>query len=227
MGNVPPHLLNAAERIVADERHKMADDADFVRAVAIAFDELGYGVTNARILNHAEAVFAGMQANAVPADEPAPAVAQASPDLDAVRAEAAQAGAATERNRIKAILTDPIARERFQAAKHLAFETSMTPSEALALLFTVKPGSAAEALRRSLPANVARACHAEGGLVRFDASAGTIAPVEAGRAPAGATLGFCPAPDPFVQASPKAKAAASWKKVTGQLNAEADHSIQA
>ncbi|KAB2681385.1 hypothetical protein [Brucella pseudintermedia] len=214
--------LTAADvlaRLAPTDIH-LADDDDLLAGVERAIENItDPQAALAYAIAFRSGLRSGPSANAAePVPAPAP-VAQASPDLGAVRAEAAQAGAAAERNRIKSILTDPIARERFQAAKHLAFETSMTPSEALALLFTVKPGSAAEALRRSLPANVARACNAEGGLVRFDASAGTIATVEAGGAPAGATLGFCPAPDPFVKADPAAQSRERWKKVTDDLNA--------
>ncbi|WP_025090243.1 hypothetical protein [Brucella intermedia] len=134
--------------------------------------------------------------------------------------------ATAERTRIEAILSDPVAQDRPKSAHHLAFNTELAADAAISLLQTIPAETAADAFD-SLPEDIARACNAEGGLVRFDASAGTIAPVEAGRAPAGATLGFCPAPDPFAKADPKAAAAASWKKVTGQLNAEADHSIQA
>ena len=205
-------------RLAPTDLH-LADDDDLLAGVERAIENItDPQAALAYAIAFRSGLRSGPSANAAePVPAPAP-VAQASPDLGAVRAEAAQAGAAAERNRIKSILTDPIARERFQAAKHLAFETSMTPSEALALLFTVKPGSAAEALQ-SPPAHVARACHAEGGLVRFDASAGTIATVEAGGAPAGATLGFCPAPDPFIKADPAAKNRERWKKVTDDLNA--------
>lgn len=128
------------------------------------------------------------------------------------------ATAYTERTRIQAILNDPISQDRPKSAHHLAFNTELAADAAISLLQTLPAETAADALK-SLPAHIARACHAEGGLVRFDASAGTIAPVEAGRAPAGATLGFSPAPDPFVKADPTAKNRKRWKKVTDDLNA--------
>jgi|GEM_PF-6458470 len=207
-------LTDTLQRLA--DAHLRGNDALFLEGLIEGGERFGIFGNEAQIVAFAEQ-WQGKPTQASHA--PAP---QAS--INEAREQARQAGATAERARLRAILTDPLAADRWDAARHLAFHTSMTAPEAIALLQTVKPATPADALK-SLPAHVARACNAEGGLVRFDASAGTIATVEAGGAPAGATLGFCPAPDPFVQASPKAKAAASWKKVTGQLNAEADHAI--
>ncbi|WP_075657388.1 hypothetical protein [Pseudochrobactrum sp. B5] len=216
MRAIEPHLLAAAERILGSERHKLGKDTDFVRAVAVAYGTLGNGSTNDQILRHAEAVFAGMQANAAPIASNQPTSGLA---LEEARLQGEQNGTTAERNRIRAILTDPLAENRMEAAKHLAFGTDMRASEALALLFTVKPGGKAETLQ-SLPSHIARTCNAPGGLVAFDASAGTIATVEAGGATGGASVGFAPAPDPFVKADPNARNRAAWKRTTDALNAE-------
>lgn len=163
---------------------------------------------------------AGRSENGIAASDPVPApqpTMQVS--LDEARLQGEQNGATAERNRIKAILTDPLATDRADAAHHLAFGTDLTPAQALALLATIQPGTAAKALQ-SIPATIARSCHAEGGLVTFDASAGTIATVEAGGATASASVGFAPAPDPFVKADPNARNRAAWKRTTDALNAE-------
>lgn len=178
----------------------------------------------ARAIAWRSGYLAGRSENGITAADPVPApqpTMQVS--LDEAREEARQRGerdgALAERNRIRAILTDPLAENRMVAAKHLAFGTDMRASEALALLFTVQPGSKAEALQ-SIPATVARACNAEGGLVAYDATAETIAPVGAGGATASASVGFAPAPDPFVKADPNARNRAAWKRTTDALNAE-------
>ncbi len=225
--------LTAADvlaRLAPGDLH-LADDDDLLSGIERAIENLDDPkAALAFAIAYRSGLRAGASAKTVPAAEPVPAPPpQASPDLDAVRAEATQAGAAAERNRIKAILTDPIARERFQAAKHLAFETSMTPSEALALLFTVKPGSAAEALRRSLPANVARASNSAGGLALFDAAAGALASIEAGAeaATGAAIVGFEPTRDPHapMRVTPEQKTKSLWRQTTSTLNAEAAHAI--
>ncbi|QYM73901.1 helix-turn-helix domain-containing protein [Pseudochrobactrum sp. Wa41.01b-1] len=72
MKNIAPHLFTAAERILGSEWHPFAKEDDFVCAVAIAYEAVGFGSSNAEILKRAEAVFAKMQANAVPSAEPEP-----------------------------------------------------------------------------------------------------------------------------------------------------------
>ena len=214
-------LLNPTLRRIADT-HLRGNDALFLEGLIEAAEMFGLIGTEAKLVAFAEQ-WQGKPTQASHAPAPQASISEARQEAER---EGRLAGATAERNRIRAILTDPLAADRWDAARHLAFGTDMSAAEAVALLQTVKPATPADALK-SLPAHVARACNSPTGLVGFNAQAGTIATVEAGGAPAGATLGFCPAPDPFVQASPKAKAAASWKKVTGQLNAEADHSIQA
>lgn len=217
-------------RLAPTDLH-LADDDDLIAGVERAIEAIG---DPQQALAYAIAYRSGLRAQSserVPAAEPVPVPPQ-QPSRQAVFDEARlageQAGSDAERSRIRAILTSPEAAERSEAARHLAFGTSMTPAEAKAFLQTVAPATAAEAIQR-LPGTVARACHAPGGLVAFDATLGAIAPIEAGHAPAGASIGFDPAPDPFAnaKADPKTAAAASWKKVTGQLNAEAEHSVQA
>lgn len=130
-----------------------------------------------------------------------------------------------ERARINAILTDPLALDRQGAAHHLAFGTELTVEQAVALLATVAPTTPTQAIQ-SLPATVARAHQAEGGLLAFDATLGSIARVEAGGLPIGASIGFMPAPDPFAKSDPKAKGREQWKKITDGLNAETEHAIR-
>lgn len=130
-----------------------------------------------------------------------------------------------ERSRIHAILNDPVAIDRAEAARHLAFETDLTVEQATSLLATVAPATPAQVIQ-SLPATVARAHQAEGGLLAFDATLGSIARVEAGGLPIGASIGFMPAPDPFAKSDPKAKGREQWKKITDGLNAETEHAIR-
>ena len=211
-------------RLAPTDLH-LADDDDLLAGVERAIENI---TDPQAALAYAIAFRSGLRSGpSANAAEPVPAPASPAPQasINEAREQARQAGATAERARLRAILTDPLAADRWDAARHLAFHTSMTAPAAIALLQTVKPATTADALK-SLPAHIARACHAEGGLVRFDASAGTIATVEAGGAPAGATLGFCPAPDPFVKADPAAQNRERWKRTTDALNAEADHAIR-
>ncbi|NKB83336.1 hypothetical protein HED51_19425 [Ochrobactrum grignonense] len=152
--------------------------------------------------------------------------------LDEAREDGRRAGAAFERQRLRAILTDPLAADRMDAAKHLAFGTSMTDKEAIAFMQTVAPATLAQALQ-SLPATVARACNTSTGLVAFDAAAGAIASVDVGSdggsnvTPSVSLSSFERTPDPHaaIRKSPEQKTKSLWKKITGDLNADG-HAIQ-
>jgi hypothetical protein len=212
--------LSPTLQIIADA-HIRGTDALFLEGLVEGAGMLGLLGTEAKLISFAEQWQGKPNANPEAVEQP---TRQAG--FDEARQAGELAGATIERNRIKAILTDPLATDRADAAHHLAFGTDLTPAQALALLATVQPGTAAQALQ-SIPATIARACHAEGGLIAFDAALGAIAPVEAGGRPKSASIGFAPAPDPFQQSDPKAKALASWKRTTDALNAEADHAIRA
>ncbi|UWL59240.1 hypothetical protein NIK97_06705 [Brucella pseudintermedia] len=219
--------LTAADvlaRLAPTDLH-LADDDDLLAGVERAIENItDPQAALAYAIAFRSGLRSGPSANAAePVPAPASPVAQAS--LDEVRQQAEREGALAQRERLRAILTDPLAADRWDAARHLAFHTSMTAPEAIALLQTVGPSTPADALK-SLPAHVARACNSPTGLVGFNAQAGTIATVEAGGASAGASIGFAPAPDPFVKADPNARNRAAWKRTTDALNGEADHAIR-
>lgn len=77
-----------------------------------------------------------------------------------------------ERERIKAILSDPVAQDRRQAAEALAFGSSMEAAEAISLLATLEIGAPKAAVTGM------RAADAPGGLVTMG-DAPKLAPGEA------------------------------------------------
>lgn len=79
---------------------------------------------------------------------------------------------AAERERIKAILTDPVAADRRQAAEALAFGSSMEAAEAVSLLATLEVGAPKAAVIGM------RSADAPGGLVTMG-DAPKLAPGEA------------------------------------------------
>lgn len=219
--------LTAADvlaRLAPTDLH-LADDDDLLAGVERAIENItDPQAALAYAIAFRSGLRSGPSANAAePVPAPASPVAQAS--INEAREQARQAGATAERARLRAILTCPLSADRWDAARHLAFHTSMTAPEAIALLQTVKPATPADALK-SLPAHIARACNSPTGLVGFNAQAGTIETVEAGASSAGASIGFAPAPDPFAKADPNAKHRDAWKRTTSTLNAEADHAIR-
>ncbi|MFC4625531.1 hypothetical protein ACFO1V_09935 [Daeguia caeni] len=77
---------------------------------------------------------------------------------------------AAERERIKAILCDPVAQDRRQAAEALAFGSSMDAAEAVSLLATLEVG----APKAAVPGM--RSADAPGGLIAFDPETGEQVP---------------------------------------------------
>lgn len=203
------------ERIAGDNLRSM--DENFLEGLAEAAKKFGLSNNEAKLVAFADGFAAAVDA------QPGPEQEQAA--IDEAREQGRQAGALSERKRICAIMSDPLAADRMDTARHLSFGTDMPSEQAIAFLKTVAPTTVAEAIQ-SLPANMART-YTSGGLLTFDAALGSIAPVETGSAPAGAALDFVLTPDPFARNNPKASAKASWKKVVGGLNAETDQSIRA
>lgn len=77
---------------------------------------------------------------------------------------------AAERERIKAILSDPVAQDRRQAAEALAFGSDMSAVDAVALLATLDAG----APKAAVPGM--RTADAPGGLIAFDPKTGEQVP---------------------------------------------------
>lgn len=231
MRNIAPHLLTTAERILGKELHPLRKDTDFVSAVATAYEAMGFGSTNAEILKRAEAVFEEMQANAVPSAEPDPLLPAPSISVSEARAEAQsigeKSGAIEERHRISAILNDPVAAKRMEAAKHLAFNTDMTAAAAIALLHTVRPFNTIPSVA-DFQRNALRACNAPGGLVAYDALTENVGAPETVDQPLLSALCSVEATsDPFaaIRKTPEQNNKALWKRTTDALNAETDHAI--
>ncbi len=233
MNDIASHLLIAAERIIGSERHKLVNDSNFIRAVAIAYEAIGFGATNDQILRHAEAVFAGMQANSVPSAEPVPLKQLISQtDINEARAAAERQGvkdgAIAERIRIGAILSNPLATNRMDAAKHLAFTTDMEPDAAIALLHTVDPFSTFPS-SKDFQQNSLRACNAQGGLVTYEALTESVTTFQSEYVSSASAL-LCAVEatsDPYasVRTSPEQKNKARWKSITDELNTKANHAI--
>lgn len=202
------------QRIAGDRRRSM--DENFLEGLAEAAKKFGLSNNEAKLAAFADGFAAAVEA------QPGPEQKQAA--IDEAREQGRQAGALSERKRICAIMSDPLAADRMVTARHLSFGTDMTSAQAIAFLKTVTPTTVADAIQ-SIPANMARTINS-GGLLTFDAALGSIAPVETGSVPVGASIGFMAAPDPFAKSDPKAKSRDQWKKVVGDLNAETGHSIQ-
>lgn len=230
--NIAPHLLTTAEHILGRELHPLRKDAEFVSAVATAYEAVGFGSTNAEILKRAEVVFAEMQANAVPSAEPELLLPTSTISVSEARAEAQslgeKSGAIEERRRISAILSDPVAAKRMEAAKHLAFNTDMTPAEAIALLHTIQPFNTIPSVT-DFQRNALRACNAPGGLVAYDDLAENVgAPETVDQQLMSATLCSVEATsDPYaaIRKTPEQNNKALWKRATDALNAETGHAI--
>lgn len=201
------------QRIAGDHRRSM--DESFLEGLVEASKKFGLSNNEAKLVAFADGFAAAVNA------QPSPEQKQAA--INEARETARQAGALAERTRIGAILGDPLATDRMDTAKHLAFGTNMPSEQAIAFLKTVTPTTVADAIQ-SFPENMARTINS-GGLLTFDATLGSIAPVEAGSVPVGASIGFM-AVDPLAKNNPKAKSRDQWKKVVGDLNAETGHSIQ-
>lgn len=232
MKNIAPHLFTAAERILGSEWHPLAKEDDFVCAVAIAYEAVGFGSSNAEILKRAEVVFDEMQANAAPLAEPDPLMPATTISVSEARAEAQslgeKSGAIEERRRISAILSDPVAAKRMEAAKHLAFNTDMTAAAAIALLHTVRPFNTIPSVT-DFQRNALRACNAPGGLVAYDALAENVGALQTTDQPLmSATLCSVEAtsdPHAAIRKTPEQNNKALWKRATDALNAETDHAI--
>lgn len=218
--------LNPTLQRIADT-HIRGTDANFLEGLTEAAEMFGLIGSEAKLVSFAEQWQGKKETKPAPTQQPVP---QAS--LDEAREDGRRAGAAFERQRLRAILTDPLAVDRMDAAKHLAFGTSMTDKEAIAFMQTVAPATLAQALQ-SLPATVARACNTSTGLVAFDAAAGAIASVDVGAdggsniTPSVSLSSFERTPDPHaaIRETPEQKTKSLWKKITGNLNADS-HAIQ-
>jgi len=111
---------------------------------------------------------------------------------------------AAERERIKAILTDPVAQDRRQAAEALAFGSSMPAADAVALLATLDAGAPKTTVTGP------RAKDAPGGLVVADGAS----------LPAGATEAVITA-GPDEPPKPGASSAqALWRAAIAKVNRE-------
>ncbi|MGP3711761.1 S49 family peptidase [Brucella sp. RRSP16] len=135
------------------------------------------------------------------------------------------ATADTERTRIHAILSDPLAQDRAKSAHHLAFNTELTADAAISLLQTIPAETAPDAFD-SLPEDIARACNAPGGLVLWDAEANALALSDISAGNTGQTLSslvcsveHTPDPHAAIRTTPEQKAKSLWQKAIGEINA--------